>query len=61
MDDNPVDASAVLFELIKREVVLDEEIDHEGGADPDSEADDIDKREDLVAAEGAEGDEEIVS
>jgi hypothetical protein len=61
MDDNPIDAGAVLFELIKGEVVLYEEIDYEGGADPDGEAGDIDKREDLVAAEGAEGDEEIVS
>ena len=61
MDDNAIDAGAVLFELVKVEVVLDEEKDHEGGADADSEADDIDKREDFVAAEGAQGDEEIIS
>ena len=58
--NNAINTRAVLFKLIEGEVVLDEEEDHEGGADADRESEDIDERKGLVPPEGAERDAEIV-
>jgi hypothetical protein len=58
--DDAIDAGGVFFELVKGEVLMDEEKDHQRGADADGEAGDIDKGEGLVAAEAPQGDEEIV-
>jgi len=55
-----VDSAAVLFEMVEAQVVIDEEEDHQGSADADGEAGDIDEGKDFVAPEIAEGDDEVI-
>ena len=55
-----VDAVAVLFKMIEAQVVIDEEEDHQGSADADGEAGDVDEGKDFVAPEITEGDDEVI-
>lgn len=58
--DDAINTGSLLFEVVKAEVVLDEQEDDKGGADADGETEYIDKRKGLVPPEAAEGHPKVI-